>query len=197
MTDSGIVTNIEKMTSILETLGDNLRTNLDAKEVRSMMVTMKEIANQFEANSIESVGLIEVVKTGDINGQSVIIPKEGVEQYRMLHKFVQKHIGGQAFVTEKPSVAVLNGSERPGVAQKIAEQLTEQGFEIRKIGNASENIHGGGLIFQKAGSEKVKSYEYLQKTYGLKTDINQQAKYTNETADFVIIVGPDTVITSN
>lgn len=194
MTDNGVTSNVEKMTGILETLGDYLRTNLNAKEIRSMMMTMKEIANQFESNAIESVSLIEVVRSGNINGQSVIMPQAGVEQYGAIHKFIKQHISQQPFMKEKPSVTVLNGSGKSGLAQKLADQLSEQGFEIVRVGNASGELKGGGLVFQKAGIEKPKSYEYLQKTFSLTTDVAQQAKYSNESADFVIVIGPDTVI---
>ena len=158
------------------------------------MMTMKEIANQFEANAIESVSLIEVVRSGNINGQSVIMPQAGVEQYGAIHKFIKQHISQQPFMKEKPTVTVLNGSGKSGLAQKLADQLSEQGFGIVRVGNASGELKAGGLVFQKAGIEKPKSYEYLQKTFSLTTDVAQQAKYGNESADFVIVIGPETVI---
>lgn len=194
ITGSSVVTDIEKMSSILEALGNNLRTNLNTKEVRSMMATMKEIANQFETNSIESISLIEVVKNDSINGQSVIVPIDGIEQYRIVHNFIQKHLNGQSFIKEKPSVVVLNGSKISGMAQKLADQLAERGFEVVRVGNASEDIQGGGLIFKKTNSEKPQSYSYLQKTYNFIPDSDQQTMYDNESADFVLIIGPDTVI---
>lgn len=191
MASDGTFNNFEKMLRIIESLGDNLRTNITTSEVKSVAATFKKISSQFSDSTINSISLVEVTKTGNMDGQSVVLPRAGFENYTEVKKHVQRQANGnQELTKESASVTVLNGSDVAGIAQKLADRLTEQGFTVRQIANAPENISTKGLIFQKAGADKPKSYEFLKRTYQLETDIGQSARYTNYNSDLVVVIGP-------
>lgn len=191
MANDGVFNNFEKMLQIIESLGDNLRTNITASEVKSVAATFKKISSQFSDSTINSISLVEVTKTGNMDGQSVVLPRAGFESYAEVKKHVQRQASGdQALSKEAATVTVLNGSDVAGIAQKLADRLTEQGFTVQKVTNAPDNIATKGLIFQKAGSEKPKSYDFIKRAYQLETDAGQSAKYTNYSSDLVVVIGP-------
>lgn len=192
ITSSGALSDISKVMSIIETLGDNLKTNLTTKEVRSMLIALKKISKQFGDDSMLSVSLAEAVRTGSVSGQSVVLPQAGIEQYQKIHGYIQRQISNQNFIKEKPEVVVLNGSDKAGIAQKLADHLSEQGFEINKVANAPANIGGRGQVFVKNGVDKPRSLKFLKQQYQLSDgDVAEQAKYDQYRADFIVVIGPD------
>lgn len=191
MANDGVFNNFEKMLKIIESLGDNLRTNITASEVRSVAATFKKISSQFSDSTMHSISLADVTKSDSMDGQSVVVPRVGFENYSEIKKHINRQMSGQDFTSENPTVIVLNGSDKAGVAQKLSNQLTEQGFVVRQVGNASENISGKGLVFQRAGVDKAKSFAFLKSTYSLANDASQANKHSNDNADFLVIIGPD------
>lgn len=191
MATDGTFNDFEKMSKIIESLGDNLRTNITASEVRSVAAAFKKISSQFGDSTINSISLVEVTKTGNMDGQSVVLPRAGFESYAEVKKHVQAQaLGDQNLTKEAATVTVLNGSEVAGIAQKLADHLSEQGFTVRQVTNAPDNIDVKGLIFQKAGSDKPKSYEFIKRAYQLETNVGQAGKYANYNTDLVVVIGP-------
>ena len=188
---NGTVTNLGKVMKIIETLGDNLRTNIEAKELRSMVALAKKISAQFSSDSLNSISLANAVTTGNINGQSVVLPQGGIGDYSSIRTYIKKQISNQPFVKENPTVTVLNGSSTPGIAQKIADKLAEQGFTIKSVSNAPAKISNGrGYLYPRIGIDKPKSLDYLKTTLQMTIDTANQARYNKYNSDFVIVVGP-------
>jgi polyisoprenyl-teichoic acid--peptidoglycan teichoic acid transferase len=108
---AGTLTNIGSVTKIIDTMGQNLRTNIATDEIRTLMGLAKDIPD----NKITS---IDLYKTGEaqfttktIDGAgSVVLPAEGEFAYDDLQTYLNKIITAEPFVKEEPHVTVLNGS---------------------------------------------------------------------------------------
>jgi len=185
---SGTLTNLGAVTGLIDALGNNLRTNIQTKELRTLM----EVAQGIKNENIKSIDLYAendpMFTTGPINGESSVYPKEGLYKYAQLQAFIQKELSSDPFVKEAPHIIVLNGSGQAGVAQTVADSLKAKGFTIDGVDNAPDGTYLAVEIYQ-VNSAKTATAAKLKDLYGttIKTT-TPPVSVTGET-DFVIIIG--------
>ncbi|MDO4870895.1 MAG: LCP family protein [Candidatus Saccharibacteria bacterium] len=194
MMDNGTLLDLNKLIAILDVVGGNIRTNFGTNEMRSAVVAAKEMSSQMSNQTMKSISLVDVTKTGDINGQSVVIPISGDGNYSSIREYIKKQMSMEPFMDEDPTVTILNGSGQTGLAQKVADYAREKNITVSQIGNAPDELVNKGYIYIKAGVEKPQSLEYLKNLFGLQTDVANQAKYGNYSSDFVIVLGKEFVL---
>lgn len=193
MMDSGVLLDVNKIMAILDTIGQNIRTNFGTNELRSAVAVAKEMSNQMGDDSVQSISLSSVTKTDNISGQSVVVPISGRDDYSAIRTYVKKQMLVEPFSSEEPSVTILNGSEQTGLAQKVADWLEEKGITVVQVGNASESFDGAGYIYLKTGVDKPKSSAYLFDKLALTADDQNPNKYQDNEADFVVVLGENFV----
>ncbi len=191
MITEGIFNDFDKMVKIFESLGDNLRTNVTMSEIRSVAATFKTISAQFGDDSMNSISMAEVTKTGNMDGQSVVLPISGFENYSAVKQYIQTKMSDPGIAKEAPTLTVLNGSDTPGLAQKLADALSGQGFKVIAVANAPDKISGKGRVYQKTSLEKPKSLEFIKKQYGFSLEALQANQFASYNSDFIIVAGPD------
>lgn len=188
---AGTLTNIGKVTGLIDALGNNLRTNIETKEVRTLM----DLASTIESDKIMSLSLVEeenmMVTTGMYLGQSVVRPVAGLLEYSEIHSYVRTQMSSQPHVKESPVVMVLNGSGIAGAAQKVADQLEVEGFSVLSVGNAPEGSYARREVYTRLGDgEKPASTSRLQQIYsGVTFKTSPPPVSVMGDVDFVIIVG--------
>lgn len=192
---AGTLTNLGKVTGLIDALGDNLRTNIETKEVRTLMDIAQALTGEGKIKSIDfyteddpifTTGTLPVV------GSSVY-PKAGVRDYSQLRAFIKKELSSDPFVKEEPVVAVFNGSGASGVALKVAEQLEAKGFMISTYATAPEGTYGAVELYQ-INTQKPASLGALQKLYGVTPKTTTPPVAVPDGTDFVVIVGDSTAI---
>lgn len=145
---SGILTNLGAVTKLIDALGDNLRTNIQTDEIRTLM----KIANEVKASDIQSISLIgqddSVVKTGGYNGASVVMPAAGMFDYSEIQAFIQKNLSSDPVIREAAPIVVLNGTGQTGLGQTKADELTAAGYNVVSIDNAPEGTYEAVEIYQ-------------------------------------------------
>lgn len=191
---SGTLTNLGSITGLIDALGNNLRTNIQTKEIRTLMEVAQGIKNQ----NITSLDLYSeanpIFTTGPIDGAgSVVYPKAGLYTYTDLQAYLQKELSSDPFVKESPHVMVLNGSGVAGVAQTTADSLEKMGFTIDSVSNAPKGTYKPIEIYQ-VNSAKTATAAKLKQLYGVDpVATTPPVSVTGET-DFVIIIGDASVV---
>lgn len=183
----GTLADVGKVTKLIDALGNNLRTNFETSEVRTLL----SLAQDIPSSSIKTVDLFKsghgVLGTGPINGQSVVVPYGGTFNYSSIRAYVKQQLSSDPMVQEQAHVMVLNGSGATGVAQNYADQLTGLGMSVDSVGNAPTGTYAANQVYE-IGTGKPKSAEKLSimfNTTPLKTTPPVTAK---QGIDFVIIV---------
>ena len=118
-------------------LGDNLRTNFNVEELKSIA----HLASEFDFNSMRQVSLIEpemLMTTGTINGISYVLPAGGVGYYTRIQDYIDKMFSNSPSVYEDASILVLNGTETPGLAATEQKTLEDEGYTNITIDDAPE-----------------------------------------------------------
>lgn len=179
---TGTLTNINSVTQLLDALGKNLRTNIQTKEIRTLMGLAKDIPS-------DKITQIDLHKAGeavfDASGQ----PTQGQYQYSDIQAYLNKIITQEPFVKENPHVMVLNGGSAAGMAQAEADKLTGKGFTVDSVDNAPDGTYPAVTIYQIA-KDKPLTAAKLKELYGVTLLTSAPPVSVVGTTDFVVIIGP-------
>jgi len=159
-TSTGTLTNIGKVTGLIDAIGKNLRTNFETSEVRTLMTLAKDIPS----NSFQRVNLLDSgIMTGDAQ------PAAGLYNFTQLQAFVKKTIYATGVTKEGAHVIVLNASGMAGAAQTEADKLMALGMNIDSIDNApSDGTYSSNEIFKLTDSKMPLTTAKLESLYGAK-----------------------------
>lgn len=178
---AGTLTNVGKVSGLLEAFGDNLRTSFEAKE----MQTLVSLAKDMPSDKIQSISLSD----GDTpvllgNGN----PAAGMYEFGDIHAFLAKKLSGNQVAIEEANVVVLNGTGVPGVAQQEADKLTAQAFTVTGVDNAPEGEYGKAKIYQ-IGTGMPATKAKLESIYGVKVLTETPPVAVTGDTNFVVIIG--------
>jgi len=186
---AGTLTNVGKVTSLIDAFGNNLKTSFQTKEIRTLM----SLGADIPSNKITSVSLIEdgntVVTTGNLGGASIVRPVAGLYDYSAIKTFVNKQLHANEITKEAANIVILNGSDTPGVAQIEADKLENKGFTISMVDNAPAGSYSDVDIYQ-IGSGKTATRSKLKTLFNVETvKTSMPPIIVSEDTDFVIIFG--------
>lgn len=187
---SGTFTNPAKVTGLLDALGNNLRTNFETKEIRTLM----RLGSEIDSKNINRLNLSDgdkaVVESGQEGGASVVVPTAGVFNYTAIRAFIAKALSSNEVVREGANLAVLNGSGKAGVAQTQADKLTAAGFTVTSVDTAPASKYADVEVYQIGkGMDKTKAK--LESTFKVKVKTTAPPVSVTADTNFVIIFGKD------
>lgn len=185
---AGTLANPTKVTGLIGALGDNLRTNFETSEIRTVMA----LASDIPTSSIVSVSLVDekepVMTTGRVGAQSVVHPFDGLYDYDGVAAYIKRAMTSDPATKEGASVVVLNGSGVPGAAQEAATKLEGMGYAITSVGNAPDGNYQRRELYQRDTTSMPLTRTKLTNLYGTpKTGLTQFGVAAD--VDFVVIVG--------
>lgn len=186
---AGTLTNLGKVTGIMNALGNNLRTNIDTKEIQTLM----SIANDIPSDAIHSLTLVDkenpLVTTGMIGASSAVYPIAGQFNYTAIQAYIAKHATSNPVSKEGARIVVLNGTDTAGVAQIEADALTAKGYTISAYDNAPDGSYGAVEIY-KIGEGNTATAEALKKYYQVDTiKTSTPPLAVDKNVSFVIVIG--------
>jgi LCP family protein required for cell wall assembly len=187
---TGTLTDVGKVTGLMETLGKNLRTNFATKEIRTLM----QLGMDVQPENIKTIDLFDsenpMVTTGSAGGASVVLPVAGMFNYTQLQTFIHEKFSANPITREGAQVTVLNASGVGGLAQREAESLEAEGIIVNNIGDAPEGEYVDVQIYQ-VGEGFAKTREKLEELLGVKVSTTTPPGEIVEGTNFVVIYGID------
>jgi LCP family protein required for cell wall assembly len=187
---TGTMTDLGKITGLIDSLGNNLRTNFDTSEIRTLMQLGKDIKPENIANISLSDGDTAVVTTDNIGGASSVVPVAGLYDYSGIQAFLKEELSTNPITREKANIMVLNGSETAGVAQTEADKLTDAGFIVADIDNAPAGKYADIEVYQ-IGTGMTATKAKLESLYGVQVKTTKPPVTVNGNTNFVVIFGKD------
>ena len=187
---TGTLTDFSKITKLMDAMGENLRSNVEAKEVRTIMSLASEITN----DNIKRLSFVEednmLMTTGSVGGQSVVQPSAGLYNYSDIRAFLRKEIYATDVSKENASVIVLNSGTTSGLAQETADELEELGMNIIATDNVPEDYTEGANIYRLvAEDQKTATAKKLKELYKKEIKQGNPPFAIEAEADFVVIIG--------
>jgi LCP family protein required for cell wall assembly len=184
---TGSLTNVAKVSGMIEALGNNLRTNFATNEIRTLM----RLGTEIESKNIQRISLRDeetpMVTTGNYGGASAVVPVAGPFEYDDIRDYIDQQLSADPATREGAKMGVFNGSGLPGAAQTEADKLTDDGFTVAQIGNASGEYRTVE-IYQRTTEGMDATKAKLESIYGVKVKTGTPPVTANGEIDFIIII---------
>ncbi len=187
---AGTLSDVGKVMGIVDALGNNLRTNFDTSEIRTIM----ELAGNIDAASIKTIDLIDeekpVMTTARYGSQntSIVRPITGLFDYSDVMAYIQRQINSDDVTREAANVVILNGSGVTGLARKEGDALEAMGMTVSDTANAPGEVQTHNIIYQ-IGKDNSTTKARLESRYSAKVSTDNPPIQVASDVDFVIIVG--------
>jgi LCP family protein required for cell wall assembly len=179
-----------KLTGLLNAFGNNVQTDLSLTNMTRLYGILKDV----NGPSILSLDLSsgQYVSTGNLAGQSIVLPKSGLFNYTDIQNYVRTQLKDPYIVKENAKILILNGTNTPGLATAMDTQLTPYGYNI--IGTAN-TPQGGWQQTQLINVTQMNSYtqHFLQERLATVALNKLPSGISGSGADFVIIIGNDQI----
>jgi len=189
----GTLSNPLKMSGLLDTFGNNVATDISLSDANRMYGILKGI----DPLNISSLSLDDTnnkyVSTGNINGQSVVIPKAGLFNYSDIQSYVAGQLKDPYILKENARVMILNGTSTAGLATTKSDELKALGYNV--VGTANTPTPGwthSEVISLNSQDKYTKNYLERRFAVTAQNSLPDNSIQTNG-ADFVIIIGSDEV----
>lgn len=185
----GTMSNPAKISGLANAFGDNVRTDLSISNAHRLYGILKKVPN----TSISSLSLADpnnpLISTGNVNGQSVVLPKAGLFKYEDIHTFLRGQLKDPYILKEKARILILNGTSQAGLATAKSDELTAYGYNVVRIGNTPTSGWTQTTLVDLTKRHKY-TRNYLQQRFGQKAAAALGDKtIPTSGADFVIIIG--------
>ena len=190
------VSDLSTITSILQNLGDHVRTNLQPSELRRVYELIHEMSLEEIHNKV-----VDEVETGLVFGDSVVLDGLNISVLSPTDPTfgdIQDYAAG-AFEAEpaKPEDATLevhNGTETVGLATSF-ETLAVTDIPVIAVDNADLADYNDTFIVDNTGGSLPIAVEQLKEALsilGVEVRVLSAARYPNQSAaDLVLVLGLD------
>lgn len=185
----GTFGNPVKVAQLMDAFGNHIQTSFNIDDIMRLYSLGKSI----DSSKIASIGLAdpphELVTTGNIDGQSVVIPKEGRFSYAAIQSYIRNTLKDGFIRKENPSIIVLNGTSTSGAASVRAEELKSYGYNVVKVDDAPTKDYTSNVLVDMRSGQKKYTKHYLELRFKTNATRKLPDGINPENADFVIIVG--------
>ena len=187
---AGTLVNLSAVTSLIEAMGNNLRTNFQTNQIRTLMSLGADVKQDaIHSISLNKPGELAVTTGSSTDGQSIVQAVSGVYDYSSIVKYVKKQISAEPFMLENASVVVLNGSGVSGQGKIAADKLVDIGFTVDDVSNAPGGSYESREVYARDDSSYQGTRQKLQSLYGGSIKVGLDGFGVSSDVDFVIIIG--------
>lgn len=187
---SGVLTDFNKVMGLIDAFGNNLRTNIQTKEIR----TLVDVAIKTKPNKIHMISLLgdygdePLVADGTMGDSSVVMPIEGIHKYSNIQQYISRKLSSNPVVRENAPIAVFNGSGVDGLGHTKSSELKDLDFNVTFVDTAPEGDYSTVEIYQ-IGDESRKTAAKLASIYDITIKTTEPPVSVGEAIQFVIIYG--------
>lgn len=179
--------------NIMNILGDNLRTNFSVDNIKAGV----GLISGFDINNIRQVPLVDYennvyyVTTSTINGISFVVPSAGSGNWKEIKSYVAKMFSSDPVKREGATVAIYNGTGTSGLASQEQSALEEQGYNVIKIGDATNDLCTAKYCVYSLTTDKPQTGQALAIKYGVDIQDGSNLPQSLRAAgsDYIIIIG--------
>lgn len=130
--------NITEAFSLLNILGDNLRSNFTTDNIKAGV----KLASSFNPSTMRNILMVDYINnvyhmtTATINGISYVVPAAGADNYGQIHQYIAQILSSNPAVREGAKIAVYNATSEAGRAGSEKIKLENDGYIISLVGDS-------------------------------------------------------------
>ncbi len=183
--------------SLINSLGDNLRTSFSLEEIKTIVhlaadiniAGMRQVALSNPANNIYYITSTMM----PVNGYDVsfVVPTAGTTNYTAIKKYVSREFSTDVATRENANILVLNGTGEVGVASREQDELENSGFTVGEIDDAPDGEYPSHYYLYNVSNRCPGTQASLEKRYSVSaTPIETLPEgISGEGFDFIVIIG--------
>lgn len=184
----GVITNPQKITNIIATLGNHFKTDMKLDEMIKIFKIIQKVDKTKTVTDVLDNSVDGPLKSLN-NGQYVLIPKAGQNDWSEVHEFVLTVMPEPYLISESATIAIVDASG-DDLAEDIKKQLESVGYnvittEIADAVSANTSLWTNGV--NKYTIELLK-----KRTKG--TISRKMPSNTAIEPDIVLVIGSDYVL---
>ena len=193
----GTLSNPMKISGLIKAFGDNIYTDLSMQNATRLYTIVKKVSDM----NTKTIGLTDaanpLLTTGNVNGQSVVLPKAGLFKYDDIKNLMKVELKNPYLIKENAKILVLNGTPKEGLATLKSDSLKKLGYNVVGSANTPASGYTQTLLIDVHSGKKKFTKKLLEQNLGIQamTSMPDDTIPTNN-ADFVIILGSNEAITS-
>jgi LCP family protein required for cell wall assembly len=184
----GNILNPAKVTELVSIVGDHLKTDLSIEEMKRLVTIGKKINSNKIVNKVLENEDDALVKNSNVGDASVVIPSNGVGNYKAIQSFVRSLFVDGYIKSEAASVEIKNGNAKPGEVYQLSVVLKSLGYNVIKTSSSQTGGDGKTTLTDYSNGAKTYTVRYLENR--LKVGSRKAAK-PEGAADIVITLGAD------
>ncbi len=197
-----VIANPFKVTSLLDAVGNNVKTNLQLNEIETLFTYMKKIddnkIDSYNINTLMGKDTTMLANYTSPDGQSALIPAAGIDNFSDIQKQIQKLFTADPVTKEGATTVILNGTQTSGLALAQENKLIAKGMTVA-IGDAPSTQATTTIVDNSKGA-MPNTLAYLKATYHASVVASTTLTTSYPNADFILILGqsavPNTASTS-
>ncbi|HSX06353.1 MAG TPA: LCP family protein [Candidatus Saccharimonadia bacterium] len=186
-----VIANPFKVSSLLDAVGNNIKTSLQLNEIETLFSYMKKIddskIDSYNINTLMGKNTTMLANYTSPDGQSALVPAAGIDNFTDIQKQIQKLFTADPVTKEGAVTVVLNGTQTPGLASAQANKLIAKGMNV-SVADAPANQPATTLI-DNSGGNMPNTLAYLKTTYHATIVVNKTLSAGYPSADFILILG--------
>ncbi len=185
---AGVLANPVAVNNLLTTLGNNLRTNFAADEIKTLIKLGQNVATE----NITSFSLEDSdnpLATADCYSGD-ICPNAGNFDYSDIQAAIYKLSTTDAASKEGATIDVFNASGTTGVAQTQADEITAKNLTVGTVDTISTSYGTEPImLYDLSGGTMPATLQKLKDLLGVEVTATTLPSGITSTANFVVIVG--------
>jgi LCP family protein required for cell wall assembly len=188
---SAVISNPFKVTSLIDAVGSNVKTNLQVSEIETLYTYMKKIddtkIDSYNINTLKGSGTTMLANYTSPDGQSTLIPAAGIDDFTDVQTQITKLFTADPITKESATVVVLNATDTSGLATAQRSVLVQKGMTATTA-DAPVNQPTNTIVDNSQGV-MPNTLAYLKQRYKatIVTNVSLTAGYP--AADFILILG--------
>lgn len=187
------------ITTLLQSLGDHVRTNLQLPEIRRVYELVHDVAPESILTRViddEETKLVygDSRPMGGINA-SVLVPND--QTWDEIHRYVASVFEPAPPEAEVSTIEVHNGTDVTGIAATFVAELPElaPNCTVLNATNADREDYDQTFIVDETGGKRPQTVELIRQhlaTLGIEVRVITAARYDYPTsADLILVLGSD------
>ena len=190
----GTLSNPLKISGLINAFGNNVQTDLSITNASHLYDVVKNISNADITSTDFATAPNQYVNTGNIAGQSIVLPTAGLFNYGAIQQYVRGLLKDPYIIKENAKVLILNGTNQPDLATNEANLLKTYGYNVIGVANTPTSNWSNNVLVNLTHGQDPYTQHYLEERFGVKAmaEMPNKSIPTNG-ADFVIILGSNEV----
>ena len=188
---SSVIANPFKVSSLVDAVGNNIKTNLQLDEIETLYSYMKKIddskIDSYNINTLKGQNSTMLQNYTSPDGQSALIPAAGLDDFSDIEAQINKIFIADPVSKEGANIVVLNGTTSVGLAARQKNKLIGKGMTVF-VSDAPATQPTTTVIDNSEG-QMPNTLTYFKSAYkaSVVTNASLTAAYPN--ADFILILG--------